>query len=94
MQAEHVEYAALSSDALGGATVLSTDATASRQHDGLQLSASAFIAHRHGTSQRGDVLDRFEVFITGGAGFIGSTLAAQLVEGNDVTLYDNFSATR
>ena len=32
-----------------------------------------------------------KVFITGGAGFIGSTLAGQLVAANDVTLFDNFS---
>ena len=31
-----------------------------------------------------------DVFITGGAGFIGSTLAARLVERNRVTIYDNF----
>lgn len=32
-----------------------------------------------------------KVFITGGAGFIGSTLARELVGANDVTLFDNFS---
>ncbi|HEY4610742.1 MAG TPA: NAD-dependent epimerase/dehydratase family protein, partial [Ilumatobacteraceae bacterium] len=32
-----------------------------------------------------------DVFITGGAGFIGSTLAARLVEHNRVTIYDNFA---
>lgn len=33
-----------------------------------------------------------KAFITGGAGFIGSTLADRLLqEGNDVTVYDNFS---
>ena len=32
-----------------------------------------------------------DVFITGGAGFIGSTLAARLVERNRVTIYDNFA---
>lgn len=31
------------------------------------------------------------VFITGGAGFIGSSLAGRLVEGNQVTLYDNLA---
>lgn len=31
------------------------------------------------------------VFITGGAGFIGSTLAGRLVDANQITLYDNFS---
>ncbi len=30
------------------------------------------------------------VFITGGAGFIGSTLARQLLDDNEVTVYDNF----
>ncbi|MEP7198396.1 MAG: NAD-dependent epimerase/dehydratase family protein [Chloroflexota bacterium] len=31
------------------------------------------------------------IFITGGAGFIGATLAAQLVERNCVIIFDNFS---
>jgi UDP-glucose 4-epimerase len=31
------------------------------------------------------------IFITGGAGFIGSTLAGRLVEGNKVVLYDNLT---
>lgn len=31
------------------------------------------------------------IFITGGAGFIGSTLAAFLIEENKVIIYDNFS---
>ncbi|HEY3244494.1 MAG TPA: NAD-dependent epimerase/dehydratase family protein [Phycisphaerae bacterium] len=31
------------------------------------------------------------VFITGGAGFIGSTLIGRLIEDNRVTIYDNFS---
>ncbi|MDQ6421280.1 NAD-dependent epimerase/dehydratase family protein [Paenibacillus sp. LHD-117] len=31
------------------------------------------------------------VFITGGAGFIGSTLIGRLIEYNKVTVYDNFS---
>jgi UDP-glucose 4-epimerase len=31
------------------------------------------------------------IFITGGAGFIGSTLAGRLVEKNPVTIFDNFS---
>lgn len=31
-----------------------------------------------------------DIFITGGAGFIGSTLAGRLVEKNKVTIYDNF----
>lgn len=37
------------------------------------------------------MLSDSKVFITGGAGFIGSTLAAKLVAANDVTLFDNFS---
>jgi UDP-glucose 4-epimerase len=37
------------------------------------------------------VLTNSKVFITGGAGFIGSTLAGELVAANDVTLFDNFS---
>lgn len=32
-----------------------------------------------------------EIFITGGAGFIGSTLAGLMVEKNKVTVFDNFS---
>ncbi len=31
------------------------------------------------------------IFITGGAGFIGSTLAGRLVEANTITIYDNLS---
>ena len=31
------------------------------------------------------------VFITGGAGFIGSTLAGELIDRNRVILYDNLS---
>jgi UDP-glucose 4-epimerase len=31
------------------------------------------------------------VFITGGAGFIGSTLAGRLVETNRIVIYDNLS---
>ena len=31
------------------------------------------------------------VFITGGAGFIGSTLASRLVDENRITIYDNFA---
>ena len=37
------------------------------------------------------MLSDSKVFITGGAGFIGSTLAGKLVGANDVTLFDNFS---
>jgi UDP-glucose 4-epimerase len=32
-----------------------------------------------------------KIFITGGAGFIGSTLTGQLVEKNRITVFDNFS---
>jgi len=32
-----------------------------------------------------------KVFITGGAGFIGSTLAGRLLDKNQVTIFDNFS---
>jgi UDP-glucose 4-epimerase len=32
-----------------------------------------------------------KIFITGGAGFIGSTLAAKLCEANTLVLYDNFA---
>ena len=41
-----------------------------------------------------DVAERLSganVFITGGAGFIGSTLAARLVDHNRITIYDNFA---
>jgi UDP-glucose 4-epimerase len=31
------------------------------------------------------------IFITGGAGFIGSTVAGRLVENNQVVIYDNYS---
>ena len=31
------------------------------------------------------------IFITGGAGFIGSTLASRLYDSNDVVLFDNLS---
>jgi len=37
------------------------------------------------------VIQGNDVFITGGAGFIGSTLAGRLVENNRVTIYDNFT---
>ena len=37
------------------------------------------------------MLSDASVFITGGAGFIGSTLAGQLADANSLTLYDNFS---
>ena len=36
------------------------------------------------------MIDNRSIFITGGAGFIGSTLAGLLVEHNAVTVYDNF----
>ncbi|MGH1371014.1 MAG: NAD-dependent epimerase/dehydratase family protein [Cellvibrionaceae bacterium] len=32
-----------------------------------------------------------KVFITGGAGFIGSTLAGKMLDANEVTIFDNFS---
>jgi UDP-glucose 4-epimerase len=32
-----------------------------------------------------------QVFITGGAGFIGSTLATRLADDNQITIYDNFA---
>jgi UDP-glucose 4-epimerase len=31
-----------------------------------------------------------KIFITGGAGFIGSTLIEHLIENNEITIYDNF----
>lgn len=37
------------------------------------------------------MLEGAKIFITGGAGFIGSTLARQLVEANQITIYDNFA---
>jgi UDP-glucose 4-epimerase len=37
------------------------------------------------------VLSDKSVFITGGAGFIGSTLAGKLADANKLTLYDNFA---
>jgi UDP-glucose 4-epimerase len=38
-----------------------------------------------------DQLRGAKVFITGGAGFIGSTLAARLVDDNEITIFDNFA---
>ncbi|MBS1517192.1 MAG: NAD-dependent epimerase/dehydratase family protein [Bacteroidetes bacterium] len=32
-----------------------------------------------------------KIFITGGAGFIGSTLVSGLIKDNEITIYDNFS---
>jgi UDP-glucose 4-epimerase len=32
-----------------------------------------------------------KIFITGGAGFIGSILAGKLLDRNEVTIFDNFS---
>jgi len=32
-----------------------------------------------------------KIFITGGAGFIGSTLAARLIENNEIVIYDNLT---
>jgi UDP-glucose 4-epimerase len=37
------------------------------------------------------MLEGKTIFITGGAGFIGSTLAGQLIQKNRVVIYDNFS---
>ena len=37
------------------------------------------------------MIDGKKIFITGGAGFIGSTLVGKLVEGNEITVYDNFA---
>ena len=31
------------------------------------------------------------IFITGGAGFIGSTLAGKLIENNRIVVFDNFA---
>lgn len=31
-----------------------------------------------------------QIFITGGAGFIGSTVIERLIEDNKITVYDNF----
>ena len=42
-------------------------------------------------SQSSTVIEGEKIFITGGAGFIGSTLAGQLVEKNQVVVYDNLS---
>ena len=35
------------------------------------------------------MISKKTIFITGGAGFIGSALAGRLVEGNKVVIYDN-----
>ncbi|MDG2175050.1 MAG: NAD-dependent epimerase/dehydratase family protein [Gammaproteobacteria bacterium] len=37
-----------------------------------------------------NTLEGKRIFITGGAGFIGSTLAAKYLDDNQVTIYDNF----
>ncbi len=37
------------------------------------------------------MIEGARIFITGGAGFIGSTLAGHYVEKNEVTIFDNFS---
>ena len=34
-----------------------------------------------------------KIFITGGAGFIGSALSGRLIKNNDVVVYDNFVNT-
>jgi UDP-glucose 4-epimerase len=38
-----------------------------------------------------EILTNKKIFITGGAGFIGSTLIGRLVEHNEITAYDNLS---
>ena len=43
------------------------------------------------TADATDQLRGANVLITGGAGFIGSTLAARLVDDNRITIYDNFA---
>ncbi len=40
-------------------------------------------------THRGNVIRDRKIFITGGAGFIGSTLAERLIENNEVVIYDN-----
>jgi UDP-glucose 4-epimerase len=37
------------------------------------------------------MLEGAKIFITGGAGFIGSTLAQRLVDQNEITIYDNYA---
>lgn len=37
-----------------------------------------------------DAIADKQIFITGGAGFIGSTLISRLIENNKITVYDNF----
>ena len=37
------------------------------------------------------MLKNKKIFITGGAGFIGSTLIGRLIENNEIVVYDNFS---
>jgi UDP-glucose 4-epimerase len=43
------------------------------------------------TMDTAEALRGADVFITGGAGFIGSTLASRLVDDNRITIYDNFA---
>ena len=43
------------------------------------------------TAETAVQLREANVFITGGAGFIGSTLASRLVDHNRITIYDNFA---
>src|SRR2546428_12754364 len=39
----------------------------------------------------GAMIEGKAIFITGGAGFIGSTLAGRLADNNQVVVYDNFT---
>src|SRR4030042_35053 len=38
-----------------------------------------------------DMIQNKKIFITGGAGFIGSTLIGRLIDQNRITVYDNLS---
>ena len=82
------EYHTLRSTDLGGAPSSSTadDASAARPTSTSSPSAEAPDDRRDSRAARGA-----NVFITGGAGFIGSTLASRLVDDNQITIYDNFA---